>query len=401
MANQLFKLLYGLYFVRTVPVMVWGNPGGGKTSAIMNLGEKLHVPCELRSANKCDPVDLSGLPFLDDVKTTSGKMKKITRYSTPSYVKHLKKSGNGILFFDEITTCPPAIQSALLTIFQECKFGEFEIPKTTFRIAAGNYNNVVGTNAMSMALLNRCIHIFVKPNVEQFCQGIVSDFSNYEYAIINSDQEQLSRKIQYSVMVSDFIRSNPQFLPEEMPEDLIEHTDVAYPTSRSWSNAIRILSVLDKNEDDYIKELLDGCIGLDASKAFRRYMHNTEKFIDLLEYVGKENKLVLPNPNRHDEVMHIMESIAALLKQDPKRYFRLYVRIVNLLHNKGKKFGDYTSYDTFIMKYIFKCFEELDRCSMLSKDTILSINGLTSKKDFMIDDFKKLYTLAYNGSKLK
>ena len=185
-------------------------------------------------------------------------------------------------------------------------------------------------------------YFLIAQNIEQFCQGIISDFSNYEYAIINSEEEQLAKKIQYSVFVSDFIRKNPQYLPDEIPDaDMSEQTDVAYPTSRSWSNAIRILSVLDKNEPDYIKELLDGCIGIEASKAFRKFIQSNNKFIDLTQFVGnnKEQTFKLPNPDRHDEVMHIMESIVALLKSDVKKYMVLAVRIINILHNKNKKYG--------------------------------------------------------------
>jgi MoxR-like ATPase len=41
----------------------------------------------------------------------------------------MKENPNGILFFDEITTCSPVIQVALLSIIQDSQFGEFEIPK--------------------------------------------------------------------------------------------------------------------------------------------------------------------------------------------------------------------------------------------------------------------------------
>ncbi|MCL2441214.1 MAG: AAA family ATPase, partial [Treponema sp.] len=137
--NQLYKLLYGLYHTK-VPTMIWGNPGGGKTSTVNFIGKNLNVPTVIRSGNKSDPVDFSGIPYLIDCVSAEGG--KALRYSEPKYVQIMKESPNGILFFDEVTTCSPVIQVALLSIIQDCQFGEFEIPKSIFRVAAGNYNNI-------------------------------------------------------------------------------------------------------------------------------------------------------------------------------------------------------------------------------------------------------------------
>jgi len=83
--NQLYKLLYGLYHTK-VPTMIWGNPGGGKTSTITItfLGKTLGIPTEIRSGNKSDPTDFSGIPYLIDVKTEEGG--KTLKFSEPKYV---------------------------------------------------------------------------------------------------------------------------------------------------------------------------------------------------------------------------------------------------------------------------------------------------------------------------
>ncbi|MCL2233047.1 MAG: hypothetical protein FWB99_08230, partial [Treponema sp.] len=186
--SQLFKLLYGLYHTK-IPTMIWGNPGGGKTSTVTFLGETLGIPTAIRSGNKSDPTDFSGIPYLVDRKASGSKGKdtgnadgdggKILKFSEPKYVQLMKDSPNGILFFDEITTCSPVIQVALLSIIQDCQFGEFEIPKTIYRLAAGNYNNITGTHNMSLALMNRFCHIFYEMDIEFFTDGFVSGWQNY------------------------------------------------------------------------------------------------------------------------------------------------------------------------------------------------------------------------------
>ena len=183
--NQLFKLLFGLYHTK-IPTMIWGNPGGGKTSTVTFLGKTLGMPTEIRSGNKSDPTDFSGIPYLIEGKGEGSE--KTLKFSEPKYVQIMKGSPDGILFFDEITTCSPVIQVALLSIIQDCQFGEFEIPRTIYRVAAGNYNNITGTHNMSLALMNRFCHIFYDMDINFFMDGFVSGWQNYEEAKINKEE---------------------------------------------------------------------------------------------------------------------------------------------------------------------------------------------------------------------
>lgn len=390
MSNSLFKILYGMYHTK-IPLILWSNPGRGKTSSIKNLAKILGVTLEIRSGNKSDLVDFSGLPYTVD----TGNGDKEVRYSKPKYVKSLENNPDGILFLDEMGTCHASLLAAFLSVFQDCEFGEFSIPKTIFRVAASNYTNITGNNRPSLAMTNRCVNIFIKSNVERYCQGIVSGFSDYEYPIINGETEKQSKYIQYAISAADFLLKNPQYLPEDIP-DIDEPTDVAYPSERSWENAIKLLSVLDRNDGDYIKELLDGTVGIEASKMFRRFLKENNSTINLFDYIGKESTLQITESVKHDEIMHYMESITALLKQDSKKFIKLFCRIVNILHNKDKQYGDYPGYNGFINKYFLRCIEYIDEAQYLSKELILKFHGII-KSDYKIDDFSRLYTLAYDG----
>ena len=352
--NQLFKLLYGLYHTK-VPAMIWGNPGGGKTSTVSFLGQTLGVPTEIRSGNKSDPTDFSGIPYL------SGKDadERVLIFSEPKYARIMKNNPNGILFFDEITTCSPMIQVALLSIIQDCQFGEFEIPKSIFRIAAGNYSNITGTHNMSLALMNRFCHIFYEMDIDFFTDGFVSGWKNYEECRINSPEEQVDKVLKYRLAVVDFVKKNPDYL-NSFPTDGVagDAREFAYSTPRSWEMTVKILSVLDSNESSFIEELVKGCIGEDAGSFFMKYINGNKKKslldVDLPSYVGREDEFLLPNPDRHDQASHLMSSMVYYLEHDPHKYMDLWIRIVNVLHNKDNAFGDYGSYDNLIMKYIFK-----------------------------------------------
>jgi len=351
--NQLFKLLYGLYHTK-IPTMIWGNPGGGKTSTVKFLGKTLGLSTEIRSGNKSDPTDFSGIPYLIDGEGGDGG--KTLKFSEPKYVQIMKDNPNGILFFDEITTCSPVIQVALLSIIQDCQFGEFEIPKTIYRVAAGNYNNITGTHNMSLALMNRFCHIFYDMNINFFMDGFVSGWQNYEYAKINSDEDQKKKRNKYRLAVVNFVKRNPMFL-DAFPVDgaISDSHEFAYPTPRSWEMVVEILSVLDENEPEYIEELVKGCIGAAACNLFIKYIkdHKGLEEVDIPGFVGRENEFRLPYPDRHDHVSQTMASLEYFFEQEPKKYFKLWEQVLNVLHNENNAYGDYASYDSLIMKYLF------------------------------------------------
>jgi len=367
--SQLYKLLFGLYHTK-IPTMIWGNPGGGKTSTVNFLGKTLGKPTEIRSGNKSDPTDFSGIPYLIDGKGEDGG--KTLKFSEPKYVQMMKNNPDGILFFDEITTCSPVIQVALLSIIQDCQFGEFEIPKTIYRVAAGNYNNITGTHNMSLALMNRFCHIFYDMDITFFMDGFVSGWQNYEEAKINKSEDQIIKENKYRLAVVDFVKQHPDFL-DDFPIDgtISDPHEFAYPTPRSWDMAVKILSVLDENEPEYIEELVKGCIGDGAGNLFLNFIKTEFKGleIDIPGLVGKEKEFRLPDPNAHDKVSQIMSSVVFYLKQDPKKYLELWVQVINVLHNKDNAYGDYASYDNLIMKYLYKNIQYfLDSKTLEQKD---------------------------------
>src|ERR1700722_11748674 len=112
-----------------MPVLLWGSPGTGKSSAAIQLARHLNLHVEVVIASIREPADFSGLPVVSNGVVT---------LAPPAWALSLVQAGGGVLFFDEISTAPPAVQSALLRVCLERVIGDLALPASTTIVAAAN-----------------------------------------------------------------------------------------------------------------------------------------------------------------------------------------------------------------------------------------------------------------------
>jgi hypothetical protein len=141
----------GIAVAAAVAVLLWGSPGTGKTSTVRGIAAALGWPCETVIASIREPSDFAGLPIVigDEV-----------RFAPPGWARRLAAAGPGLLFLDELSTAPPAVQAALLRVVLERVVGDLALPDGVRVVAAANPPEESTTAwELSAALANRFCHI--------------------------------------------------------------------------------------------------------------------------------------------------------------------------------------------------------------------------------------------------
>ncbi|MFJ4499680.1 AAA family ATPase [Streptomyces sp. NPDC088864] len=138
-----------------LPVLLWGEPGIGKTAALTQLADDLDLPLTTVIASVHEPSDFSGLPVVGDDPAGQG-----VPMAPPDWAVRLVRAGRGLLFLDELSTAPPAVQAALLRLVLERRVGALRLPPGVRIVAAANPRSSAADGwELSPPLANRFVHL--------------------------------------------------------------------------------------------------------------------------------------------------------------------------------------------------------------------------------------------------
>src|SRR3954447_15669550 len=138
-----------------LPVLLWGEPGIGKTAALTQLADALELPLTTVIASVHEPSDFAGLPVVGDDPARQG-----VPMAPPDWAVRLVRTGHGLLFLDELSTAPPAVQAALLRVVLERRIGALTLPPGVRIVAAANPRSSAADGwELSAPLANRFVHL--------------------------------------------------------------------------------------------------------------------------------------------------------------------------------------------------------------------------------------------------
>lgn len=119
------------------PGLLVGPPGVGKSASIARWGADNGLKTWVVIASLREPTDFAGLPVVstDTFKGDDGRNYPVVQFAPPSFATEAGDKG-GLIFLDEITTAPPAVQAALLRAVLDLAFGDYQLPRDKVAIVA-------------------------------------------------------------------------------------------------------------------------------------------------------------------------------------------------------------------------------------------------------------------------
>ena len=150
-------------FNKKRPVFLWGPPGIGKSELVETITEEMGgYMIDLR-LGQMDPTDIRGIPFYNK---DLGLMDWAPPIDLPS--KELASQYPVIvLFFDEMNSAAPSVQSAAYQLILNRRVGKYRLPDNVVMVAAGNREGDKGvTFKMPSPLSNRFVHLEMRPDFD-------------------------------------------------------------------------------------------------------------------------------------------------------------------------------------------------------------------------------------------
>ena len=295
----------GVAIAAKVPVLLWGPPGSGKTSAIRALAAVMDWPCETVIASIREPSDFAGLPVVGD----DGRV----RFAPPQWAHHLAEQGRGLLFLDEISTAPPAVQAALLRVVLERVVGDLALPDDVVVVAAANppEQSADGWD-LSAPLANRFCHLDWTVDANAFAEGITGGFAPPVVPQLPSGWE--AHLPRARGLVSAFVRVRPA-LACAPPEDAAA-AGRGWPSPRTWEMAAHLWTAAGQAGvvPDVRGALVRGALGDGAGVEFLSW-------VEEMDLPDPEAVLADPDafhlPTRGDRVYAVLSAVVAAVAYEP------------------------------------------------------------------------------------
>lgn len=294
-----------------VPVILWGAPGQGKTSVLESIAKETGRDITTILASIREPSDFAGLPHI-----VEGRTKLIA----PDWAQDIRDAGGkGILFFDEISTAPPATQAAMLRVALDRVVGDLYLGDDVSIVAAANPPEIAADGwDLAAPMANRFCHLDWHLPADVVRDGFANGWTPIRVPTPDLEDVKTATR-EARLLVAAFLNARPDTVTI-MPKATAE-AGRAFPTPRSWEMAATLLgfATAAKSSAFTRRVLIAGVIGVGTTGEFLSY-------IDELDLPDPEDLLAHPEkfeaPARGDKVYAIGASVLAIVRDNntPERW---------------------------------------------------------------------------------
>lgn len=294
-----------------LPVLLWGEPGIGKTAALTQLSETLELPLTTVIASVHEPSDFSGLPVVGDDPAVQG-----VPMAPPDWAIRLVKAGRGLLFLDELSTAPPAVQAALLRLVLERRVGALRLPPGVRIVAAANPRSSAADGwELSPPLANRFVHLQWAHDHEVVVRGLGGTWPRA--VLPRLDPERLPAAVDFARRAVCGLLATRPTLVHRLPSGEVRRGG-AWPSPRSWDMTLRLVAFAHAagSSRDVLSLLVRGTVGDGPGLELLAS-------VDRLELPDPETLLADPGaaelPERGDLRQAVLDGVVAAVRERPDR----------------------------------------------------------------------------------
>ena len=227
MSNNI-DIAYAVCIQAGVPVILWGPPGIGKTMRTQSIAKSLGKSLVEQVCSTWDPTDV-GLPVVK-----SGLFERVA----PKWA--VDCDDNTLLYLDEFSCTPPAVQASALKIVGERKCGDLSLPKgLSIAMSANPADQAAGGWDLAPPMANRMVHLECSLSADDWCDGMITGWPKMDVPKLPSGwRELVPSKV---ALVTSYIRRFGQSHLLALPEDEASQGR-AWPSPRSWDNLCYLLA---------------------------------------------------------------------------------------------------------------------------------------------------------------
>jgi hypothetical protein len=294
-----------------LPVLLWGEPGIGKTAALTQLAASLDLPLTTVIASVHEPSDFSGLPIIGDDPAEQG-----VPMAPPDWAVRLVRAGRGLLFLDELSTAPPAVQAALLRLVLERRIGALQLPPGVRIVAAANPRSSAADGwELSPPLANRFVHLKWTHDHEVVVRGLGGTWPRA--TLPRLAPERLPQAVDFARRaVCGLLTARPA-LVHRLPGNETRRGG-PWPSPRSWEMTLTLIAFATAagSSRDVLSQLVRGTVGDGPGLELLASL-------DRMDLPDPETLLADPAgadlPERGDLRQAVLDGVVAAVRNRPER----------------------------------------------------------------------------------